>query len=68
LRAELADELERVLEVLADSSAASALIVISAKPDNFIAGADLEMLQAVQSIAEGRELSELSQRMQRRLA
>lgn len=68
LRAELADELERVLDVLGDSTAAKALVIASAKPDNFIAGANLEMLQSVQSIAEGRELSELSQTMQRRLA
>jgi 3-hydroxyacyl-CoA dehydrogenase/enoyl-CoA hydratase/3-hydroxybutyryl-CoA epimerase len=68
LRAELADELQQVLDVLEDSSAAKALIIISAKPDNFIAGANLEMLQSVQSIAEGRELAELSQSMQRRLA
>lgn len=68
LRAELADEFQQVLEGLEDSSAAKALIIISAKPDNFIAGANLEMLQSVQSIAEGSELAELSQAMQRRLA
>ena len=68
LRAELAEEFERVLDVLEDSSAAKALILISGKPDNFIAGANLEMLQSVRSIAEGRELAELSQSMQRRLA
>ena len=64
LRAELAVEFQQVLEVLQDSSAAKALIIISAKPDNFIAGANLDMLQSVQSIAEGRELAELSQAMQ----
>ena len=68
LRAELAVEFQQVLEVLQDSSAAKALIIISAKPDNFIAGANLDMLQSVQSIAEGRELAELSQAMQQRLA
>lgn len=68
LKAELAAELEQVLDALQDSSAAKALIIISAKPDNFIAGANLEMLQSVKSIAEGRELAELSQAMQRRLA
>jgi 3-hydroxyacyl-CoA dehydrogenase/enoyl-CoA hydratase/3-hydroxybutyryl-CoA epimerase len=68
LRAELAEEFERLLDVLEDSSAAKALILVSGKPDNFIAGANLEMLQSVRSIAEGRELAELSQSMQRRLA
>ncbi len=68
LRAELAEEFQRVLDELEDSSPAKALIIISAKPDNFIAGANLEMLQSVNSIAEGQELAELSQGMQRRLA
>lgn len=68
LKSELADEFQQVLDTLQDSSAAKALVIISGKPDNFIAGANLEMLQSVQSIAEGRELSELSQGMQRGLA
>lgn len=68
LRAELAEEFQQILSVLQDGSAAKALVVISAKPDNFIAGANLEMLQSVQSIAEGRALAELSQEMQQRLA
>jgi 3-hydroxyacyl-CoA dehydrogenase/enoyl-CoA hydratase/3-hydroxybutyryl-CoA epimerase len=68
LRAELAEEFQRVLDTLQESSAAKALVIISAKPDNFIAGANLEMLQSVKSIAEGRELAELSQSIQWRLA
>jgi 3-hydroxyacyl-CoA dehydrogenase/enoyl-CoA hydratase/3-hydroxybutyryl-CoA epimerase len=68
LRAELADEFQGVLDLLQDASAAKALVIISAKPDNFIAGANLDMLQSVQSIAGGRELAELSQAMQERLA
>lgn len=68
LRAELADEFEQILTLLQDASSAKALVIISAKPDNFIAGANLEMLQSVQSIAEGRELAELAQGMHQRLA
>lgn len=68
LKVGLGEEFQQVLDLLQDSSAAKALIIISAKPDNFIAGANLEMLQAVQSIAEGRELAELSQAIQHRLA
>ena len=68
LRPELADEFRQVLDVLQEASAAKALIIISAKPDNFIAGANLDMLQSVKSIAEGRELAELSQAMHMRLA
>lgn len=68
LRAEIAEEFQEALDTLQDSSAATVLVIISAKPDNFIAGANLEMLQSVKSIAEGRELAELSQSMQRRLA
>jgi 3-hydroxyacyl-CoA dehydrogenase/enoyl-CoA hydratase/3-hydroxybutyryl-CoA epimerase len=67
LKAELAAEFDLVLDALQDPSAAKALVIISAKPDNFIAGANLEMLQSIKSIAEGRELAELSQAMQRRL-
>ncbi|NCF26857.1 MAG: fatty acid oxidation complex subunit alpha FadJ [Gammaproteobacteria bacterium] len=68
LRPELADEFRQVLDVLQEASAAKALIIISAKPDNFIAGANLDMLQSVKSIAEGRELAELSQAVHMRLA
>lgn len=68
LRADTAGELQEVLDTLQDLSAAKALVIISAKPDNFIAGANLDMLRSVKSIAEGRELAELSQSMQRRLA
>jgi 3-hydroxyacyl-CoA dehydrogenase/enoyl-CoA hydratase/3-hydroxybutyryl-CoA epimerase len=68
LKAELADEFQQRLQGLQDPSAAKALIIISAKPDNFIAGANLDMLQSVQSVAEGRALAELSQSMQQRLA
>jgi 3-hydroxyacyl-CoA dehydrogenase / enoyl-CoA hydratase / 3-hydroxybutyryl-CoA epimerase len=68
LKAGLAAELQQVLDALRDSSAAKALVIISAKPDNFIVGANLEMLRSVKSIAEGRELAELSQAMQQRLA
>jgi 3-hydroxyacyl-CoA dehydrogenase/enoyl-CoA hydratase/3-hydroxybutyryl-CoA epimerase len=68
LKAGLAAEFQQVLDALRDSSAAKALVIISAKPDNFIVGANLEMLQSVKSIAEGRELAELSQAMQQRLA
>jgi 3-hydroxyacyl-CoA dehydrogenase/enoyl-CoA hydratase/3-hydroxybutyryl-CoA epimerase len=68
LKAGLAEEFRQVLDLLQDASAAKALVIISAKPDNFIAGANLEMLRSVQSIAEGRELAELSQSMQHRLA
>jgi 3-hydroxyacyl-CoA dehydrogenase/enoyl-CoA hydratase/3-hydroxybutyryl-CoA epimerase len=68
LRAELAEEFQQILTVLQDASAAKALVISSAKPDNFIAGANLAMLQSVQSIAEGRELAALSQATQERLA
>ncbi|MDX1432368.1 MAG: 3-hydroxyacyl-CoA dehydrogenase NAD-binding domain-containing protein, partial [Gammaproteobacteria bacterium] len=68
LKPALADAFTAVLDTLDDSTAAKGLVIASAKPDNFIAGADLAMLQTVKSIAEGRELAELSQAMQRRLA
>ncbi len=68
LRVELAEEFQQILDLLQDASAAKALVIISAKPDNFIAGANLDMLQSVQSIAGGRELAELSQAIHERLA
>lgn len=68
LHAALADELQSLLDGLQEASAAKLLVIISAKPDNFVAGAKLEMLQAVHTSAEGSELAELSQAMLLRLA
>jgi 3-hydroxyacyl-CoA dehydrogenase / enoyl-CoA hydratase / 3-hydroxybutyryl-CoA epimerase len=68
LKAELADELQQVLDGLQQSSGAKALIIASAKEDNFIAGANLDMLQSVRDMAEGQALAELSQSVQQSLA
>jgi 3-hydroxyacyl-CoA dehydrogenase/enoyl-CoA hydratase/3-hydroxybutyryl-CoA epimerase len=68
LKRELAAELDEVLRELESSTEVRALVIISGKPDNFIAGANLDMLLAVESAAEARALSELSQGLQQRLA
>ncbi|MDX1432814.1 MAG: 3-hydroxyacyl-CoA dehydrogenase NAD-binding domain-containing protein, partial [Gammaproteobacteria bacterium] len=68
LRRELADELTDLLDELEGGAMPVGLVVASAKPDVFIAGANLDMLRACASAAEARELAELSQRLQARLA
>ncbi len=68
LSSQLGDELEPVLEQLEQDSSCSGAVLISGKPDNFIAGADIDQLARVTSAAEGEELSRNGQRMLDRLA
>ena len=68
LKPALAEAFAAVLDALEDSTAAKALVIASAKPDNFIAGADLDVLRSVESITEGHALADLAQAMHRRLA
>jgi 3-hydroxyacyl-CoA dehydrogenase/enoyl-CoA hydratase/3-hydroxybutyryl-CoA epimerase len=43
-----------------------AVVLISGKPGNFIAGADIEMIQAVKSAAEAQQLSRMGQKLMSR--
>ncbi len=68
LKAELDTELGQVLGELAGLSDLQALVFASGKPDSFIAGANLEMLQNVGAAEEAQALAELAQGIQSRLA
>ena len=68
LNRELATEFERVLDELEGMSSLQGLVFASGKPDSFMVGANLEMLQKVTTAAEAQALSELSQQVQNRLA
>ncbi|CAH0525254.1 fatty acid oxidation complex subunit alpha FadJ [Vibrio hippocampi] len=64
LQAAFADEMADIFNQLeAKSSAIKGLIVHSAKPDNFIAGADVRMLDACQTAQEAQALAAQGQQM-----
>ncbi|MCA8925085.1 MAG: fatty acid oxidation complex subunit alpha FadJ [Planctomycetes bacterium] len=67
LRLDYAPEFERVLAELERDSAVRA-VVITGKPDGFLAGADISALSAVNSAAEGSELSRRGQAIMNRIA
>jgi len=56
----------RELENLANQDRIEALVLLSGKSGNFIAGADIEMLQAAKSAAEAEELSRMGQKLMER--
>ncbi|WP_391089541.1 fatty acid oxidation complex subunit alpha FadJ [Vibrio sp. NH-UV-68] len=69
LQAAFADEMEAIFAQLAEQkSALKGLIVHSLKPDNFIAGADVRMLDACTSAKEAQALAEKGQQMFQKLA
>ncbi|WP_153446617.1 fatty acid oxidation complex subunit alpha FadJ [Vibrio algicola] len=69
LQAEFADQMQAIFEQLeAKKSELKGLIVHSLKPDNFIAGADVRMLEACQSSAEAEQLATQGQQMFSRLS
>ncbi|WP_408011855.1 fatty acid oxidation complex subunit alpha FadJ [Saccharobesus litoralis] len=55
------EELEKLLDVLATTSNLRGVIVQSGKPDSFIAGADVKMLDACVNAAEATALAERGQ-------
>ncbi|MGY5537848.1 fatty acid oxidation complex subunit alpha FadJ [Vibrio brasiliensis] len=69
LQAAFAEEMESIFTQLAEKqSSLKGLIVYSLKPDNFIAGADVRMLDACTSAAEAQALAEKGQQMFQQLA
>lgn len=58
LRPELIEQLSEVLLDLRKHTSLKALLIASLKPDSFIAGADVGPLQKLDSVEEGRLLSE----------
>ncbi len=68
LKRELVADFDRLLEELEADAGLRVVVFASAKPDSFIAGANLDMLQGVATAAEARELSQLAQNLNNRLA
>lgn len=69
LQAAFAEEMEQVFEELNEKkSAIKGLIVHSLKPDNFVAGADVRMLDACKTAEEAQALAEKGQQMFQQLS
>jgi len=68
LKKALIDQFESLLATIESDREIKVLVFASGKPDSFVAGADLDMLLAVEEAREARALSEASQRIQRRIA
>ena len=62
LSQEVGAELTELLRSLASDPAVLAVVIASAKRDGFIAGAKIDMIQAVKSAAEAEALSRVAQR------
>jgi 3-hydroxyacyl-CoA dehydrogenase/enoyl-CoA hydratase/3-hydroxybutyryl-CoA epimerase len=54
------------LEKMGKEGALEALVLISGKPGNFIAGADIEMIQSSKSAEEAEQLSQMGQKLMNR--
>ncbi|HOB63327.1 MAG TPA: fatty acid oxidation complex subunit alpha FadJ [Candidatus Competibacteraceae bacterium] len=68
LKAAFITEAHALLDRLEQDSAVQGVVFISGKPGSFIAGADINMLQACRTAAEATELSKAGQRFFDRLA
>ncbi|MBG0755778.1 fatty acid oxidation complex subunit alpha FadJ [Vibrio cidicii] len=68
LQAAFADEMTEIFAQLKDSSGVKGLIVHSLKPDNFVAGADVRMLEACKSAAEAESLASQGQTLFQQLS
>jgi 3-hydroxyacyl-CoA dehydrogenase / enoyl-CoA hydratase / 3-hydroxybutyryl-CoA epimerase len=62
LQSSFAGEFSSLFAELAADSQVKAVVFTSGKPDSFIAGADIEMLRAVERAEQGSELSRIGQR------
>jgi enoyl-CoA hydratase / long-chain 3-hydroxyacyl-CoA dehydrogenase len=62
------DQFEAVISEIETASSLRGLVLISGKPDNFIAGADITMLDAVHTAAEMTDLARQGQTLMDRLA
>lgn len=63
LSKEFSTEFEQIFKQVQNDPRVKAIVVISSKPDNFIAGADIQMLASAKTTDEVRELSVGGQRM-----
>lgn len=67
LKAEFVGEAHALLDALAAQADIKGVVLMSGKPGSFIAGADIQMLQACQSVAAALELSQAAQQFFARL-
>ncbi|MCU8152480.1 fatty acid oxidation complex subunit alpha FadJ [Vibrio vulnificus] len=68
LQAAFADEMKAIFAQLKDSSGQKGLIVHSLKPDNFVAGADVRMLEACKTAPEAEALARQGQELFQQLS
>src|SRR3954452_12084032 len=61
-------ELERALDEIGRDPSIRAAILVSGKPESWIAGADLEMLESITTAAEGEAICRSAHRVARRLS
>ena len=59
LKAEFGVQVRAMLKQIRENKAIRGLVFISAKPDNFIAGADINMIARAQSALEAEELARI---------
>lgn len=63
LKAAFADEIQQLLAEIKSNSQLKGLVFISGKPDSFIAGADITMLDGCKTAAEAEEIGRMGQQM-----
>jgi len=68
LSSAVAQEFDGLLTRLEDDAEASAIVLISGKPDNFIAGADIEEFTRLRTAEEATSLSRRAQELMNRVA
>lgn len=68
LKAEFIPQIRAVIELARQHSALAGLVFISGKPDSFIAGADINMIDSCRSADEARQLAEQGQRVMSEIA
>ncbi|MHB9956120.1 fatty acid oxidation complex subunit alpha FadJ [Vibrio campbellii] len=68
LQAAFADEMKEIFAQLKDSSGVKGMIIHSLKPDNFVAGADVRMLEACTTASEAEALAKQGQELFQQLS
>ncbi|WP_049536893.1 fatty acid oxidation complex subunit alpha FadJ [Vibrio harveyi] len=63
LQAAFADEMKEIFAQLKDTSGVKGMIIHSLKPDNFVAGADVRMLEACTTASEAEALAKQGQEL-----
>ncbi|WP_028024818.1 fatty acid oxidation complex subunit alpha FadJ [Enterovibrio calviensis] len=63
LQATFVDEISAILSELESNSAIKGLVMYSAKPDNFVAGADVRMLDACETAEDAQAIAEQGQKL-----